>query len=232
MVGLFRVVNRREASSAVEADVHLGVDGGGQAGKGQCGGSGRHNGGCRALDLRTLTGYGDVVNGVADSLLDVLNGVEGKGDQGRHDQREEGEWTHGIGGLGFHRSRFKRRTKIVELGVMRPELYFLFVMVSLALSAESASAQKIFSVDYESRADVKVFVVDYESRADLLVYKEDFESRADGNEGHWFFVDYESRADKKVFFVDYESRADLKIFFVEYESRAGWRNKGKQHLLY
>ncbi|MFN5333581.1 MAG: DUF6150 family protein, partial [Bacteroidota bacterium] len=58
-------------------------------------------------------------------------------------------------------------------------------------------AQKIFTVDYESRADIKVFVVDYESRADLKVYKVDYESRARGNEGKWFFVDYESRADKK-----------------------------------
>ena len=102
----------------------------------------------------------------------------------------------------------------------------------LCLVSLNSSAQKIFSVDYESRADIKVFVVDYESRADLLVYREDYESRATGNEGRWFFVDYESRADKSVFFVDYESRADLKIYFVDYESRAGWRNKSKQHLLY
>ena len=47
-------------------------------------------------------------------------------------------------------------------------------------------AQKVFSVDYESRADVKVFVVDYESRADLLVYKVDYESRAGKNDGKWF----------------------------------------------
>ena len=97
--------------------------------------------------------------------------------------------------------------------------------LGLCLVSLNSSAQKIFSVDYESRADVKVFVVDYESRADLLVYREDYESRATGNDGRWFFVDYESRADKSVFFVDYESRADLKIYFVDYENRAGWRNK-------
>ena len=135
-------------------------------------------------------------------------------------------------GLGFHLLRSKRRAKIVELGDMRPALLSLLALFSLAFSAETLSAQKMFSVDYESRADVKVFVVDYESRADLLVYKEDYESRADGNDGHWFFVKYESRADKTIYFVDYESRADLKVFFVEYESRAGWRNKSKQHLLY
>ena len=128
--------------------------------------------------------------------------------------------------------RSKRRAKIVELGVMRPALLPLLALFSLAFSAECIPAQKMFSVDYESRADVKVFVVDYESRADLLVYKEDYESRANGNDGHWFFVKYESRADKTIFFVDYESRADLKVFFVEYESRAGWRNKSKQQLLY
>ena len=115
--------------------------------------------------------------------------------------------------------RSKRRAKNVELGVMRPALLSLLALVSLAFSAESISAQNIFSVDCESRADVKVFVVDYESRADLLVYKEDYESRAEGNEGHWFFVKYEGRADKTIFFVDYESRA-------------GWKNTSKQHLLY
>ncbi len=45
------------------------------------------------------------------------------------------------------------------------------VIFVFCLSAASVNAQKVFSVDYESRADVKVFVVDYESRADLLVYK-------------------------------------------------------------
>ena len=106
------------------------------------------------------------------------------------------------------------------------------ILVSVLLMSQTAFAQKIFSVEYESRADVKVFVVDYESRADLLVFKEEYESRADGNEGHWFFAEYESRADKKVFFVDYESRADVNIFFVEYESRAGWCNKEKIHFFY
>ena len=137
-------------------------------------------------------------------------------------------------GLDFdvHLLRSKSRAENHELGIMRAALLPLLVLFSLVFSADSAMAQKIFSVDYESRADVKVFVVDYESRADLLVFKEEYESRADGNDGHWFFVEYESRADKKIFFVDYESRADLKIFFVEYESRAGWKNKSKQHLLY
>jgi hypothetical protein len=110
-------------------------------------------------------------------------------------------------------------------GMIR-RLFFIVVFGCIALNS---NAQKVFSVEYESRADVKVFVVDYESRADLLVYKEEYESRAKGNEGNWFFVEYESRADKKVFFVEYESRADVKIYFVEYESRAGWKNKEKIH---
>ena len=59
-----------------------------------------------------------------------------KGDQGRHDQGEEGEWTHGIVGLGFHPLHSKRRAD-----------------------------KTIFFVDYESRADLKIFFVDYESRA-------------------------------------------------------------------
>ena len=220
-----------EVARAGDADFAR-VDGGGQAGEDEGGGSRGHHGSGGAFDLRTLTVHGDVVDGVADFLFAVLSGVKGQGNERHQDEGEEGEWTHGIVGLGFHPSRSKRRAKIVELGDMRPALLLLLALFSWAFSAESVAAQKIFSVDYESRADVKVFVVDYESRADLLVYKEDYESRAEGNDGHWFFVKYESRADKKIYFVDYESRADLKVFFVDYESRAGWRNKSKQHLLY
>ena len=95
----------------------------------------------------------------------------------------------------------------------------LLLMTFLVMILNETIAQKIYSVNYESRADVKVFVVDYESRADLLVYKVKYESRAGDNDGRWFFVDYESRADKKIFFVDYESRA-------------GWKNASKKHLLY
>ena len=61
---------------------------------------------------------------------------------------------------------------------MRPSLLCLSLLFLLGFSPLEIGAQKIFSVDYESRADVKVFVVDYESRADLLVFKEEYESRA------------------------------------------------------
>lgn len=79
-------------------------------------------------------------------------------------------------------------------------LFFLFII------SKSGFAQKVFTVDYESRAG--------------------------RNDGKWFFTKYESQADKKIYFVDYESRADLKIFFVNYESRAGWINNSKKHLMY
>ena len=98
--------------------------------------------------------------------------------------------------------------------------------------ATIGSAQKLFSVDYESQADINVFVVQYESQADLKVYKVKYESQATGNDGKWFFTQYASQANKKVFFVKYESQADLKIYFVDYESQSGWRNKSKITLLY
>ncbi|MEC7954913.1 MAG: DUF6150 family protein, partial [Bacteroidota bacterium] len=66
----------------------------------------------------------------------------------------------------------------------------LLLMTFLVMILYENAAQKIHSVNYESRADVKVFVVDYESRADLLVYKVKYESRAGNNDGRWFFVDY------------------------------------------
>ena len=60
-------------------------------------------------------------------------------------------------------------------------------------------AQKIYSVDYESKSDIKVFVVGYESQADLNVFKVDYQSQAKGNEGLWYFVDYSSQSDKKIY---------------------------------
>jgi hypothetical protein len=60
----------------------------------------------------------------------------------------------------------------------------------MVLCATSASAQKVFSVKYESQADVKVFVVKYESQADLKVFKVKYESQAGDNNGKWFFWIY------------------------------------------
>lgn len=117
---------------------------------------------------------------------------------------------------------------ITLLQIVTMTLVCFFLMFAPA----EGSAQKIFSVDYQSQADVKVFVVKYESQADLKVFKVKYQSQATGNNGKWFFVDYVSQADKKIFFVPYESQADLKIFFVNYESQAGWRNASKKHLMY
>ena len=108
----------------------------------------------------------------------------------------------------------------------------LALAIALLAAASITSAQKLFSVDYESQADINVFVVQYESQADLKVYKVKYESQATGNDGKWFFTQYASQANKKIFFVKYESQADLKIYFVDYESQAGWRNKSKITLLY
>ena len=82
---------------------------------------------------------------------------------------------------------------------MKKRLTLIFIL----LFTLQFSAQKVFSVDYQSQADVKVFV-----------------------------VKYESQADKKIYFVDYESQADLKIFFVKYQSQTGWKKKEKKQLMY
>jgi len=121
------------------------------------------------------------------------------------------------------------KLKEKQKNVIMKKILFLLLITFLSFQLK---AQKIYSVNYESRADIKLFVVEYESRADLLVFNEKYESRAKGNEGLWFFVEHESQADKSIYFVDYESQSDLKIFFVKYESRAGWKNLSKKHLLY
>ena len=73
-----------------------------------------------------------------------------------------------------------------------------FLTITTFFIVTNISAQKVFSVEYESQADIKVFVVDYESQADLSVFKVDYSSQAGKNNGKWFFVEYASQADKKI----------------------------------
>ncbi len=51
------------------------------------------------------------------------------------------------------------------------------VLVLLALFA-SASAPKVYSVNYPNQADVKVFVVDYENQADLKIFFVEYSNQA------------------------------------------------------
>jgi hypothetical protein len=83
------------------------------------------------------------------------------------------------------------------------------LLVLLAITV-TASAQKVFSVQYGNQADVKVFVVKYENQADLKVYKVKYENQAGENNGKWFFTEYSNQAEKKIYFVEYANQADLK----------------------
>ena len=41
----------------------------------------------------------------------------------------------------------------------------LFLLMSFVVVTQVASAQKVFSVNYQNQADIKVFVVDYANQA-------------------------------------------------------------------
>lgn len=118
--------------------------------------------------------------------------------------------------------------KNIKIYSMKTKLLFLLGFILPVLSF----SQTIYSVDYANQADVKVFVVDYENQCDLKVFKVDYANQVDGNQGLWYFVDYPNMADKKIYFVDYVNQSDLKVFFVKYRNQAGWRNKGKQQVMY
>ena len=66
----------------------------------------------------------------------------------------------------------------------------LFLLMSFVVVTQVASAQKVFSVNYQNQADIKVFVVDYANQADLKVFKVDYSNQAKGNKGLWFFTEY------------------------------------------
>lgn len=111
---------------------------------------------------------------------------------------------------------------------------FLLIVTLATLSAITAYAQKIYSVNHEYQADVKVFVVDKEYQADLVVYRTDKEYRAKAseNKGIWYICPKAYQADKKVYFTDKEYQADLKIYFTDKEYKAGWKKADKKPLMY
>jgi len=55
------------------------------------------------------------------------------------------------------------------------------VALAFLFSINTANAQKVYTVKYESQADVKVFIVKYESQCDLKVYHVKYESQAKQN---------------------------------------------------
>lgn len=63
---------------------------------------------------------------------------------------------------------------------MKKLKYVSGLLMPLAVSV-AASAQKVFSVQYENQADVKVFAVKSENQAYLKVFKVKFENQAGEN---------------------------------------------------
>lgn len=54
----------------------------------------------------------------------------------------------------------------------------IFFILSFAFMAQVATAQKVYSANYQNQADIKIFVVDYVNQADLKVFKVDYSNQA------------------------------------------------------
>ena len=55
---------------------------------------------------------------------------------------------------------------------------FCFAVILSLTFGLSATAQKVFSVNYPNQADVKVFVVKYENQADLKIFFVSYQNQA------------------------------------------------------
>ena len=56
--------------------------------------------------------------------------------------------------------------------------FILNFVLTPCLFSDKASAQKVYSTDYQSQADKKIYFVKYESQADLKTYLTDYRSRS------------------------------------------------------
>ncbi len=108
----------------------------------------------------------------------------------------------------------------------------LFTIAAVLMTLGTATAQKVYSVDFPHEADVTVFVARHIHQADLKVFIVDYIHQAGDNDGNWFFTHYPHQASRKIYFIDFEHQADLKIFFVRHRHEAGWISNAQKHLMY
>ena len=95
----------------------------------------------------------------------------------------------------------------------------LTVIVMLIVGCQTAQAQTMFEVQYESQADIRLYEVGYPSQADMLYYEVEYRSQVNEKKNHWYWVKYTSQAKYRVWWAKYPSQADRKVYKVKYPSQ-------------
>ena len=95
----------------------------------------------------------------------------------------------------------------------------LTVIALLIVGCQTATAQTMFEVQYESQADIKLYEVDYPSQADMLYYEVEYRSQVNEKKNHWYWTNYISQAKYRVWWAKYPSQADRKVYKVRYPSQ-------------
>jgi len=87
------------------------------------------------------------------------------------------------------------------------------------VTCQTAPAQTMYEVQYESQADIKLYEVDYPSQADIKYYEVEYRSQANEQRNHWYWTEYSSQAKYKVYWVRYKAQADKLVYRVRYPSQ-------------
>ena len=87
------------------------------------------------------------------------------------------------------------------------------------VTCQTAPAQTMYEVQYESQADIKLYEVAYPSQADIKYYEVEYRSQANEQRNHWYWTEYSSQAKYRVYWVRYKAQADKLVYRVDYPSQ-------------
>ena len=92
-------------------------------------------------------------------------------------------------------------------------------IIMLMIGCQTATAQTMYEVKYESQADIKLYEVDYPAQADIKYFIVQYKSQANEQRHHWYWCQYPSQAKYRVYWVKYRSQADKLVYKVKYPSQ-------------
>ena len=95
----------------------------------------------------------------------------------------------------------------------------IVMIIILMVTCQTAPAQTMHEVEYQSQAYLLLYEVKYASQADIRYYPVQYRSQANERRNHWYWTDYPAQAKYRVYWVRYRSQADRLVYEVQYPAQ-------------
>ena len=95
----------------------------------------------------------------------------------------------------------------------------IVMIIIQLLTCQTATAQTMFEVKYQTQADVRLWKAKHRSQADFTYWIAPYRSQANRQFNHWYIVDYPSQAEVKFIWVTHRSQATHVVWQEKYGSQ-------------